>query len=192
LAGFAFLCGCISLFKRNKEILFLLLSPVAPVSLASAAQKYPFGGRLTLFMVPVALLLMAEGAESLRAIVGNQFGAILVLLLLLDPGLYSLHRFVAPFNPAARVGVMPLEEMRPVVKELEDHKQPGDYVYLYRAAQPAFRYYAERSGFSTQNLVPGIASGRDPHVYEAEVRQLAGKRVWVLLSHLDWAPDEPK
>jgi hypothetical protein len=193
LAGFAFLCGCISLFKRNKEILFLLLSPVVLVLLASAAQKYPFGGRLTLFMVPVALLLMAEGAETLRVIIGNQFGVILVLLLLLDPGKYSLHRFVTPFKPTARAGVMPLEEMRPVVREVEDHIQSGDYVYLYHAAQPAFRYYAERLGFSTQNVETGIASGRDPHVYEADTQQLAGKRVWVVLSHMEGvAADEPK
>jgi hypothetical protein len=167
LAAFAFLVGCISMFRRNKLQLTLLLSPALPALLASGLHKYPFGGRLTLFLVPVALLLMAEGAEMIRQAVPVA-GIVLIGLLLVDPGLYTFHRFLAPLKATDRVGVMPTEEIRPVMAYVRTRMQPGDVVYVYGDAHPAFEYYAERSNFPRENLV-SHPSGR----------------TWVLFSHME-------
>jgi uncharacterized membrane protein len=163
LSAFAFLCGCVSLWVRNKETQLLLLSPLVPTFLASAVHEYPFGGRLTLFLIPVMLLLMAEGAETIRIVAGNRFGLILLALLLIDPGLYALHKFVSPFNASDRAGVMPLEEMRPLMAQLRSHLQGGDEVYVYHAAKPSFEYYAERTRLPSENVLTGMAAGEDAH-----------------------------
>jgi hypothetical protein len=184
LAAFVFLCGGVSLWGRNRETPLLLLSPVVPMLLASAVHKYPFGGRLALFLVPILLLLMAEGAETIRAVAGNGFGVILVVVLLIDPGLYTLHRFVSPFSGTERAGVMPLEEMRPLAVQLKSRFRDGDAVYVYHDAKPSFEYYEERIGFPNENVRMGTAGGDDPKSYEADLRGFTGKRVWVVLSHM--------
>jgi 4-amino-4-deoxy-L-arabinose transferase-like glycosyltransferase len=185
LAAFVFLCGGVSLWKRNRETQLLLLSPVVPTLLASAVHKYPFGGRLALFLVPILLLLMAEGAETIRTVAGNRFGVILVVVLLIDPGLYTLHRFVSPFSGSERAGVMPLEEMRPLVVQLKSRLRAGDAVYVYHDAKPSLEYYAERTGFPSENVMMGTAGGDDPKSYEADLIGFAGRRVWVVLSHME-------
>jgi hypothetical protein len=184
LAAFGFFCGGISLWKRNRATLLLLLSPAMVTLLAAAVHKYPFGGRLILFFVPVVLLLIAEGAEVIRVVAGNKFGVILLTLLLIDPGLYTLHRFISPLNATSRAGVMPLEETRPLLSKLKASLQPGDVVYVYNPAMPSFEYYAERTGFPRDNVVFGTAGGDDPQQYEKDFARFTGKHVWLVLSHM--------
>ncbi len=191
LAAFVFLCGGVSLWRRNRETQLLLLSPVVPTLLASAVHKYPFGGRLALFLVPILLLLMAEGAETIRTVAGNRFGVILVVLLLIDGGLYTLHRFVSPFNGSEHIGVMPLEEMRPLVVQLKSRLRAGDAVYVYHPTMEPFEYYAERTGFPSENVMMGTARGDDPKSYEADLIGFAGRRVWVVLSHIGTTTGDP-
>ena len=194
LAALVFILGCISLFKRNRVVTLLLLSPALPTLVASGLHKYPFGGRLTLFLVPIALLLMAEGAEAIRRAVGNQLsltGLVLFGLLFVDAGGYTEHHFAAPFTTTGRSGVMPLEEVKPVMAYIQAHRQPSDKVYVYHAAEPAFEYYAERTRFPRQNVEIGTASGDAPRTYESDLKQFCGRRVWVLFSHMDVAAAEP-
>lgn len=188
LAAFVLFCGCVSLWRRDRENALLLLSPVVPLLAASGLHKYPFGGRrLTLFFVPVLLLLMADGAETVRALVGNYIAAILLVLLLIHPGLYTLHKFVSPLAASDRTGVMPLEEMRPVLDQLKSRLQSGDPVYVYHLAKPAFEYYAERTGFPPENVTIGTIWGDDAKKYEREVGQFGGKRLWIVFSHIQGA-----
>jgi len=170
LAGFAFLCGSVALWKRNRDMALLLLAPVAATLAASALHKYPFGGRLVLFLLPIALLFIAEGVEAIRVTAGNQVGVILLSLLLLDPAQYSLRKFIFPLRPANRAGVMPLEEMRPVLAELAQRQQPGDCIDVIGYSRPAFDYYAHD-----------------------RFHECVTGRVWLLLSHLEGeAGEEPK
>jgi hypothetical protein len=188
LAGLVFLLGCVSLFKRSRELLFLLLSPAILVLLASAMHKYPFGSRLTLFLVPVVLLLMAEGAEAIHRAVGNRLALtrlVLFGLLLLDSGIYTLHRFVQPIAPMGKARMMPSEELRPVLEYVRAHLKPGDLVYVYRSTQLPFEYYSERQAFSQENVEIGVASGADPHVYDADLQRLSGHRIWAVFSHME-------
>jgi hypothetical protein len=186
LAALVFLVGSVSMFRKSAERLFLLLSPAIITLLVSGLHKYPFGGRLTLFLVPPVLLLMAEGAEAICGSTSTSLpvaGAVLITLLLLDPGIYILHHFARPHTEIAQPGVMLPEEIRPVVAYVRNHEEPGDLVYVFYGAEPAFDYYAERAGFPLNNVEIGTAAGNDPQKYESDLDRLRGHRVWVVLSH---------
>jgi hypothetical protein len=60
-----FLAGCISFFFKKRQLALFLIVPFPIVFLASGLQKYPFGDRLLLFIVPIVLLLIGEGIEVL-------------------------------------------------------------------------------------------------------------------------------
>ena len=187
LAALVFVLGSISMFRKTPERVFLLLSPAIITLLASGLHKYPFGGRLTLFLVPSALLLMAEGVEPLRSSDSTSLpvaGGVLIALLFIDPGTYTLHHFAKPHTEVAQPGVMLPEEMRPAVAYVRNHEKPDDLVYVFYGAEPAFEYYAERDNFPRNNVEIGTASGNDPRIYESELDRLRGRRAWVLLSHI--------
>jgi len=187
LAAFVFLVGCISMYGHNRQRLFLLLSPVVPTLLASGAHKYPFGGRLALFLVPPAVLLMAEGAAVIRAAAQDYLpaaGVVLVALLFLDPGIYVLHHFAKPHTEIARPGIMLPEEIKPVRAYLRAHEQPGDLIYVFSESEPAWEYYSERdTSFPRGNTIIGTATGDDLHDYESDLNRLRGRRTWVVFSH---------
>ena len=192
LAGFAFLVGGARLFRSQREQLALLLGPGILTLAASGMHKYPFGGRLMLFLVPAALLLMAQGVEEVRRAAGRHSAILagtLIFLLFLDPAMFIVHHFAEPRVEVDHPGVMPPEEIKPVMAYIGSHRQANDFVYLFYASQPAYEYYSER-GKPQQNVILGTASGNDPHSYATDLDRLRGKRVWVVFSHIHGAGKE--
>ncbi|HEY9646731.1 MAG TPA: glycosyltransferase family 39 protein, partial [Chroococcidiopsis sp.] len=66
IAILAALMGCISWFRRKPETLLLMVLPIAVTLFASYLDKYPFNGRLILFLYPFAAMAIAEGFEFMR------------------------------------------------------------------------------------------------------------------------------
>lgn len=191
LMALAFVVGTAFLWFSERQKLLLLLSPVAVTLAASAVHKYPFGGRLSLFLVPGALLIVGVGAEQIRlaaksrsAVIGYAFLA----LLFLDPSVYLLHHFAKPHVLVAREGTMLLEEIKPAMGYVWSHEQPGDLIYVVTGAQPAYRYYDEFYGRREQNLVLGTALADNAREYVQDLNRLRGHRAWVVLSHIGGAP----
>ncbi|GET37346.1 glycosyltransferase family 39 protein [Microseira wollei] len=67
LAIIIFVVGCIACYRRNKQALLIIVSPILVTFLASALQKYPFRSRLVLFLTPFVILLIAEGVDYIRS-----------------------------------------------------------------------------------------------------------------------------
>jgi hypothetical protein len=188
IAALSFLVGCISVFSNRADKFFIFTSPIVLTFIAAGLRKYPFSGRLLLFIVPVLLLFIAEGAEQIwsRTRDGAPYiGACLIGLLFLDPLLFSTYHLIKPSAADLPPGVAHIrEEIKPVLHYVEDHRSEGDTLYVYLGAQPAFRYYAPRFSLTQMNLVLG-ASG-DWENYEKDLDQLrAYKRVWLLFSHMN-------
>jgi len=67
----AFLAGCVSLWRRDRLRLAVLVLPFALVLAAAAARLYPFGGdyptagRVLLFLLPAVLLLIGGSLSAL-------------------------------------------------------------------------------------------------------------------------------
>jgi hypothetical protein len=186
IAALTCLVGGISMLSNKKEKLFLLISPMAATLLAASLHKYPFNGRLLLFIVPTLLLLIAEGAEQIRCKTRHEapiIGACLVGLLFLHPLLFSTYHLIKPSAGDLPPGITHTrEEIKPVMNFVEQHQHEGDILYVYHAATPAFRYYAPRFSLNKLNLVLGTSDTLETH--EKDLGPLRGhRRVWLLFSH---------
>ena len=207
LAALSFLVGCVSMFSTKRKQLFILIFPVLVTLLAAGAHKYPFKGRVLLFIVPALLLLIAQGAEQIRVLTADRsrfVGACFLVLLFLHPLLFSTYGLIKPHADSLPLGVDAAtvppgvghtrEEMKPVMNYISEHQRQGDVLYVYDAAAPAFLYYAPRYHLDKINYVLGRVSGwtQNWNAYENDVNQLRGHgRVWFLVSHLHQQEEFP-
>lgn len=65
LAGVAFVCFWVGVWRTPRQTLYVLLLPIVFTLGASALQQYPFRERLILFLTPFVMLLVAEGVITL-------------------------------------------------------------------------------------------------------------------------------
>ena len=176
IAAALFIIGCAWLIRDRRKRFFLLIAPLAVVAAASGLHTYPFTGRLLLFAAPVLLLIVAEGAATSARHAPPWIAVVLVTLLLFHPLNIARHRLM---TSSAR------EEIRPVMAYVKAHRQPGDALYVYDGAVPAFLYYAGRFGFKPMDYKVGISARHTWRTYAADLRKLdGGERVWVLFSHV--------
>jgi hypothetical protein len=189
IAALTFLVGFVSMFLESEERFFVLISPIFVTLAVSAFHKYPFRGRLLLFIVPSVLLFIAKGAEQIRYNTKHQssiIGIILLGLLFFHPLFSSTYHLIRP-----RIS----EEIKPVINYIREHQQDGDVLYLYYASQYAFKYYSARYGFNNNNYIVGVSSRDNWGNYIDDLDKLRDKkRVWILFSHVyNWkSVDEEK
>jgi uncharacterized membrane protein len=155
LAGLVFVAGCVSLYARTRAAVALLLAPIVLTLAASAIRDYPFAGRLLLFTVPALALVLVQGVWSVARRPGPAslpLAAVLVVALFAN----SVTAAARHLEHARRV-----EEIKPAMSFLRDHKRQGDRVYLFWWSQYAFKVYAHRYGFaSALEGSPAVALGR--------------------------------
>ena len=170
--------GCFSLYREKKRYLWGLLLPLMLTLFASGYHLYPFSGRLLLFMVPILIIFMSEGILQFSKLMPRYsliLGVIVVVAIFWQPFVAASHRLL---HPSTR------QELRPVLSYVNKHFQPGDTLYLYYAAWPAFQYYAGRYTFESAQIVMGVSSRNDRSNYIKDLDNLRGKgRVWIFFSH---------
>lgn len=189
VAIFAFILGCISLFKRQKQNLLLLLSPLIATLFASFLQKFPFRSRLVLFLTPFFILLIAEGIDYLIQIRGFKKtfipGIILCVTLLFHPITTASTLLIKPYQK---------EEITHVLDYVKSNQQPEDIIYIFQRGHYQFLYYADKYGYKPDDYIIGVDDldkydGRKLSVaeekrYEEDLNKLRGnKRVWLIFSH---------
>ncbi len=131
LAAYAFLVGSASMAVEKNKLL-VLISPIVLALVASGLHKYPFNGRLILFIVPILLLLIAKGVEQVASQASTaRVGIVLTGLLLIHPLLATADILLQPQT---------IEETRPVIQYIQQHRQADDLVYVYYGALPAILY----------------------------------------------------
>ncbi len=189
LAVLSFLVGIIVLYYKKRKIVYILLLPILFALLASSLRKYPFQGRLLLFIAPLMFLLIAEGIYFIRHCTGknsNIIGMALVGILLIHPVLLAGYHLIRPRAP---------EELRTVMYYLLEHHEQGDRIYLYYATENAFRYYADKLDFTEDDYMIGVEARNNWINYYNDLEKLRGvQRVWIVFSHVaQWAGvDEEK
>lgn len=175
----AFIAGCVWMKNRRGDVFWLLIAPVLLTVLASALQRYPFGGdwasggRVILFLVPIFLLLMAEGAEQLRRALRGSMRALamaVIALLIIPPAAQAL--IAIPYGRA---------EIKPLLGYLRQHWQPGDRLYVHYDARHSFSYYAPRYGIAPSEYILGPCARFKPEAYlQALNAQRGAPRIWIL------------
>jgi hypothetical protein len=177
IAAALFLIGLVAIGRERWPVAVALIMPALLALFASALNKYPFAGRLLLFLVPLMLLGVARGmwvvaSELWRT---QPFAAAIFLgLLLLAPAIETYQTLQRPPR---------YEQITPVIDKIRDQWQPGDKVYIYYGAKPAFTFYTRENPFP-----PGVVFGErhrgERTAFCEEMQKFAGEpRVWLLFSH---------
>jgi hypothetical protein len=185
LAAVCFLVAALALARTDWRLLVALVGPLLLALAASGLRKYPFAGRLMMFAVPALLLMVGYGAALVAARVGGMVrGAGLIALAVL---------FVAPVAECRWMlkKASHAEDAREAIGHAHGGWQPGDKLYVYYGAVPAFAYYYRRYPFPSDAVVLGAENrGGDQRRFQFELAQLRGqKRVWVVLAHKQ-SPEE--
>jgi hypothetical protein len=138
------LVGAATLAIRRPWLAAILVGPSALMTVASTADKYPIFDRTLLFLVPVAAILVAQGAAGLVGLISpialrRTAAAALTVGVLLLPTVKAAEHLV---HPQKR------EEIRPTLSYLRAHWHPGDTLYVSYQSQFAMRYYLQCSCFA--------------------------------------------
>ena len=180
---FAFIFGCVAWYSKNKTFLGALIAPFVATLIAAYLHQYPFRERLVVFLVPLGIIIIAEGIAWLlskfktgdkslgveyaackaafpptKIIKNNRFKTSLLAGLL---GVFCLVALtIPPITRASSFIIHPelKHEIRPVAEYVLSHKQPGDTIYVYSLGAQAFTYYAARLGYSEQDYILGLGN----------------------------------
>jgi hypothetical protein len=163
--------------SRKRSLPGALLAATVVVGIFGCiAVKYPWNGRLILFIVPVACLaggfgirFLGEGMEASRF---RPTAILLAALTLFPPALNHFARTVEPFNNQGTSSVM---------EQISRRIAPGTPILIDPFSTPVFQFYDRRAGFSSRFRVIGAnAYSEDEALSASQVRALTGKgKVWI-------------
>lgn len=153
IMAFTFLAGLILMFKEKKERYYVLVFPILVTLFAAILHMYPFKGRQILFLVPMFLIIISEGAEYIRARISansKMIGVIFIGLLFIYPVSWAAYHVKKPLVRS---------EIRPVLNYIENNWQDGDIIYVHFFAQYEFNYYLKYHpmpfDFNDQDIIIG-------------------------------------
>jgi len=176
--------GVYSLASRRWQSLLIVLAPFLLALGASALDKYPFSGRLLLFLLPFLFLLIAAGVEQVTAWLQkfNKPVAWLAAICLVGFLLYGPVKLAFVDVKSPPMG----EDIKPVMAYLSANYQSTDSIYVFYGAGPAFKFYAPQYGLDHDTIVSGVSSRGDVAQYFKDVDQLKGHpRAWFVFSHIE-------
>lgn len=123
------------LSMRRYWVAALLTGPALGAVGASAIGQYPIAGRLLLFAVPGLLVLIVQGMGGSRPLTSVR-GLVwlgLVTLFLAPATIRGVMTSVAPIRQ---------QDVRPLIREWQQRRDPAEPVYVYAAAIPAWAFYS--------------------------------------------------
>jgi len=173
-----FAVGLGYLSRHRPWLAAAIVAPLAVALVASALGRYPFGGRLLLFAVPLMHLGLGAGWSAVRPSLrapATSLALVTAAAVAGAPSLTAAQRLVRP---------QVAEDPRAVVAFLAANWQPNDRVYLSAMAREPFLYYASRAGLDAPSVIIGRAPRSDWQSVTADVPGLAGQgRVWLFVVH---------
>jgi hypothetical protein len=162
VAAATFIGGLVRLAGRERLAPVLLLAPIV-LALAAAALRlapfptstqydlldayYPFFGRVLLYAVPLALLVLAAGVGLLADLSRRRFGylgAVAIAVLLATPGFVLIRNLLAP--PV-------IQDMRALAEQMRPYVEESDLLLTLGYAEPAVDYYMLRTGLPRPTAV---------------------------------------
>jgi hypothetical protein len=156
------------------------LLPLLATLMAAVVRAYPFELRVILFLVPALLFFVAEGTWRLAETLRSRVLGSLVLIGVAVPVVVALVR-----NPP----VWRLDEVRPMLAELQRRRQPGDAIYASYPTWQALRFYGPRYGLGLETVDLGACHPTDLHDYLRELDRYRGRRrVWFLTAFFGPVP----
>lgn len=178
-----FVAGGLALIRRNRTFACFLIAPIGFAFFASLLGRYPFEGRLLMFLAPLLLMVVAEGVVWISGKF-RRFPSVIEALL-------TVALLFRPVSADAKEVVHPTrrEDIKLAIRYIQAHQQPGDVWFVYHWARYQFWYYDELYKISPSVVRIGKDCGTDTTCYESDLDRLRGnRRVWILFSHI-WIGD---
>lgn len=175
--------GAVTLWRRSRRDLVLLLAPLALAFVASALRQYPLAHRLAFFLAPIVAVLIGGGFAALlpSSVSGSTRFAWGAILAFMAPSAWGLVRNPPPYE---------MQPVRPLLTVIRDQLRPGDRAYVHYASWQAWMHYAPRLGIDSLPLVLGSCHYQNSRAYDDEIRALAGGgRTWILFVGAGWRDD---
>jgi hypothetical protein len=166
--------GAAVLWQRNRRAALLLLGPSVVCLAAAVAHQYPFRGRLVFWMLAPTLLFIAAGTEWLRTKAN-----------LLHPILGSALLILAVALPVTALAEAPppyeIEHHWELLSYLQQHRQPGDMLFVLRMQQIGTQFYGPRYGLMPGQWSTSICDRDQIRPYIKDVDRFRGvPRLWVV------------
>lgn len=166
------LLTCISAIWRRNWFWLACVASVLATLCGSALKRYPFAGRVSLFLLPILVLMLAKALdvfyERWRSV-----AAVGAIIILAAAGSSLIHQIVLRNNP--------IDNVRKVHRLLVAKFEPGDDLWVAPRSQPCFRYYVRDYPLA----------GASVHFLRAdEMPALSPGRHWLLAMRTPWSPSE--
>ncbi len=173
-----FLTGLVWLYAKYRDWLFLLGFPVFLCLLASNLGFYSLIPRLTLFFLPLLLLIISFGFEYWWQRNNRIIQVVLVILCLITVAQQKGLSFLT--------NRFEIEEIRLVLQEVKADFQENDLLLVSHEAYPAFTFYhqhhAEKEAFDFPNI---DRIQWNDHLDAKTNQQIAEYQgIWVVYSHV--------
>jgi uncharacterized membrane protein len=174
--------GIRELIRRQRADGWLLLGPIIFCLMASALRYYSLIPRLTLFFLPLLIILIFIGLDKLFANRWARYPFLLgvIITLLNQQHLYNLWR---PFEGD-------YAEVSQGLAFIAQEQQPDEAVFVYHNSAPIARYYTQqhKPPFMLPNLVLQRFRSSSTDIVSADVHALlrhGACRVWLLYDRSD-------
>ena len=159
-AGGIALLGLLFVPRWWKSHWLLLFFPLLLAIFASGLQLYSTLSRLLLFAAPALIIMLIQGLRHIEGFLEGRnqaswskyFLGFLTAILLLQPVLNSIQRFTTPNE---------VNEIKPVLKLIQENHKKGEIIYLNPGAVPQFDYYKHRYGLEDVSVIRGHAIWED-------------------------------
>jgi hypothetical protein len=161
----------------------MLVLPALITLILSALQRYPFMHRFLLFLLPFAMLLMAEGIRFIYSMLSG-WSRELALAVIAIPISVSLWSRSHPGISLTRHGA----DIGPVMRYVAENRHVEDTIYVYYGSAPAFDYYETFYGLDRGNVIVGFETLNRRlglRRFNEDVDALRGNdRVWFIFSDI--------
>ena len=176
--GWAFallaLIGVIALWRQRRDAALMLAAPFLLTLAAAIAQQYPFRSRLTVFLIPSALLAAAAGAGWLVDLARRRSRVLAYVIIagFLTPPLLAIVESGMPTR---------VDHYFPIYRHLQTNRRAGDAVHVAFLANSSAIYYGPRYGLRRGEYTLGACDRYDTRAYLRDVDRLRGHdRVWII------------
>ncbi len=164
-------------YERRSWLLATAAVPVAVV--AAALSAYPFASRLALWTVPLAAIALAavlpHHLQSGRALMAGAAALTLVAAPAAASSLRQTHE------------VLHVEELRPVMEQLQVSMRPDDLVLVDIPAKAPYDFYTGLTGLGRDGVILFATTeevgGRCNDPAALLTGRFARQRVWVVFGH---------
>jgi hypothetical protein len=166
----------VMLKKGAYKLCFLVVFPIVLHLVLSALKLYPFAPRLVLYQVPLYLITIGYGLNSILDYGKQKYNYNVVLISTLSPIVISAGLLWKRL-PLKR------EEVKPVYNHIINTIKPEDKIYVYSKNQDVFDFYNKIGYLNFKNeIILGGSNRKNFKNNNAELDQLTG-RVWFIFAH---------